>query len=88
MLKQEIDAIMMNQYKPLQVRLFIFNEEVKSLLKFKNLSYPEAIITILKTIDTLQAKGQLMLAFYGLRDLVLYLERKKNTGSLQIIDVY
>lgn len=53
MLKQEIDAIMMNQYKPLQVRLFIFNEEVKSLLKFKNLSFPEALITILKTIDTL-----------------------------------
>lgn len=29
-----------------------------------------------------------MLAFYGLRDLVLYLERKKNSDPLQIMDVY
>jgi hypothetical protein len=46
------------------------------------LGFAEAFLTILKTIDTLQGRGQLMLAFYGLRDLVLYLELKKNTGTL------
>lgn len=50
-IKHDIDKLLLDQYSPLHIRLFIFKEEVKNLLKFRNQNFAQALVTILKIID-------------------------------------
>ena len=50
-MKQDVDKLLMDANQPLHIRQFIFSEEVKNLVKFKGISFAEALLQILKIIE-------------------------------------
>jgi hypothetical protein len=72
----------------LNLRLYIFNEQVKNIVFFKNLPLIKALQAIVEAIYNLQAKLQIRFAFYCLRELALFLENKKFVGKLNFTEMF
>jgi hypothetical protein len=72
----------------LNLRLYIFNEQVKNIVFFKNLPLIKALQAIVEAIYNLQAKLQIRFAFYCLRELALFLENKKFVGKINFTEMF
>lgn len=72
----------------MNLRLYIFNEQVKNIVFFKNLPLIKALQAIVEAIYNLQAKLQIRFAFYCLRELALFLENKKFVGKINFTEMF
>ena len=50
-MKADIDKLLLDELKPLHIRLFIFNLEMKHMLKYKMKSFQSALATILSVVE-------------------------------------
>ena len=88
-MKYDIDKLLLDDLKPLHIRLFIFNLEVKHMLKYKMKTFQQALVSILSVIEAYLQKGQQQFALFCLRDLVLYFEQTEYTSpKLPMFEVF
>lgn len=73
-MKGKIDGLLTGETQPLQVRLFIFEQEMKNIFFYQNLPFIKGLQVILEAIFRLQHKIQINFAIICMRSLALFLE--------------
>ena len=87
-MKLDIDNLLFDALTPLQLRLFIFDAEIKDILFYRSLPLVKALQVILDAIYSLQAQMQIRFALFCLRDLVMFLESVRFIGRLNFTELH
>lgn len=87
-MKGDIDALLMDELTPLQLRLFIFSAEVKNIIFYRSLPLVRALQVIFDAIYSLQAQMQIRFATYCLRDIVMFLESVRFVERINFTELH
>ena len=87
-MKEEIDGLLMDPLTPLQLRLFIFDEEIKNIIFYKSLPLVRSLQVIFDAIFNLQAKMEIRFATFCLREIVMFLESTKFVGRINFTELH
>ena len=87
-MKDDIDGLLADPLTPLQLRLFIFDEEIKDIIFYRSLPLVKALKVILDAIYKLQVKMEIRFALFCLRDLVMFLESVKFVGRINFTELH
>ena len=87
-MKDDIDGLLADPLTPLQLRLFIFDEEIKDIIFYRSLPLVKALKVILDAIYKLQVNMEIRFALFCLRDLVMFLESVKFIGRINFTELH
>lgn len=87
-MKDDIDGLLMNDLTPLQLRLFIFDHEIKNIIFYRSLPLVKALQVIFDAIYNLQAKLQIRFALFCLREIVMFCESVRFVGRMNFTELH
>lgn len=88
-MKDEIDGLLTDPLTPLQLRLFIFDEEIKNIIFYRSLPIEKALQVIFDAIFYLHdEKKEVRFAMLCLRELVMFLESNKFVGRINFVQLH
>ena len=87
-MKDDIDELLMDGLTPLQLRIFIFDEEIKNIIFYRQLPLVRALQVIFDAIYNLQAQMQIRFATFCLREVVMFLESVRFVARINFTELH
>ena len=87
-MKDDIDELLMDGLTPLQLRIFIFDEEIKNIIFYRQLPLVKALQVIFDAIYNLQAQMQIRFATFCLREVVMFLESVRFVARINFTELH